>query len=87
VVKAFEMDGNEGSMQSSGWDWYRGKMCKKYKRCKDTVGRLTPGSGSMAMAMTARCTSSRSSVAATPSSCARCRLPAAPPSQDKSAAV
>ena len=35
VVKSFEMDGNEGSMQSSGWDWYRGNVCKKYKCCKD----------------------------------------------------
>ena len=48
---------------------------------RTTVGRLTPGSGLMAIPTTARCTPSRSSVAATPSSCARwsCRLPAAPP--------
>ena len=38
VVQAFKMDGNEGSMQSCGWDWYRGKVCKKYKCCKDDSG-------------------------------------------------
>ena len=38
VVKPFEMDGNEGSMQSCGWDWYRGKVCTKYKCCKDDSG-------------------------------------------------
>jgi len=35
VVKAFEIDGNEGSMQNSGWEWYQGRVCKKYKCCKD----------------------------------------------------
>ena len=38
VVQAFKMDGNEGSMQNSGWEWYRGKVCKKYKCCKDDSG-------------------------------------------------
>ena len=38
VVQAFKMDRNEGSMQSSGWEWYRGKVCKKYKCCKDDSG-------------------------------------------------
>jgi hypothetical protein len=46
-----------------------------------TVGRLTSGSASTAIPTTASCTPSRSSVAATPSSCARCCLPAAPPNQ------
>ena len=38
VVKAFKMDGNEGSMQNSGREWYQGKVCKKYKCCKDDSG-------------------------------------------------
>jgi len=38
VVQAFKMDGNEGSMHSSGWEWYRGGVCKKYKCCKDDSG-------------------------------------------------
>ena len=38
VLQAFKMDGNEGSMQSSGWEWYRGGVCKKYKCCKDDSG-------------------------------------------------
>ena len=32
------MDGNEGSMQDSGWKWYQGKVCKKYKCGKDDNG-------------------------------------------------
>jgi len=81
VVQAFKMNGNEGSMQNSGWEWYRGKLCKKYKCCKDDSGAAYAcGCASTAITTTARCTPRRSSVAATPSSCARCRLPAAPPS-------
>ena len=38
VVKAFKMDGNEGSMQDSGWEWYQGNVCKKYKIGKDDNG-------------------------------------------------
>ena len=38
VVQAFKMGGNEGSMQKSGWEWYRGKVCKKYKCFKDDSG-------------------------------------------------
>ena len=38
VVKAFKMDGNEGSMQDSGWEWYQGNVCKKYKIGKDDIG-------------------------------------------------
>jgi len=38
VVQAFKMDGNEGSMQKSGWEWYRGKVCKKYKCFKNDSG-------------------------------------------------
>ena len=35
VVQAFKMDHNEGSMQGSGWEWYQGKVFKKYKCGKD----------------------------------------------------
>ena len=38
VVQAFKMDGNEGSMQNSGWEWYRGKVCKRYNCFKDGSG-------------------------------------------------
>ena len=38
VVQAFKMDGNEGSMQKSGWEWYSGKVCKKYKCFKNDSG-------------------------------------------------
>ena len=38
VVHAFELDVNEGAMQKSGCEWYRGKVCKKYKCCKDDSG-------------------------------------------------
>ena len=38
VVQAFKMDGNEGSMQNSGWEWYRGKVCKKYKCFRNDSG-------------------------------------------------
>ena len=80
VVKAFEIDGNEGSMQNSGWEWYQGRVCKKYKCCKDDSGAAyakVPFDGD---AYDCKVSPSRSSVAATPSSCARSRLPAAPPS-------
>ena len=82
VVQAFKMDHNEGSMQGSGWEWYQGKVFKKYKCGKDAswaayawVRFDCDGYDCKVYA------SSRSSVAATPSSCARSRLPAAPPSQ------
>ena len=38
VVKAFAMDSSEGSRQNSGWEWYRGKVGKRYKCCKDDSG-------------------------------------------------
>ena len=82
VVQAFKMDHNEGSMQGSGWEWYQGKVFKKYKCGKDAswaayawVRFDCDGYDCKVYA------SSRSSVAATPSSCARCCLPAAPPNQ------
>jgi len=80
VVQAFKMDRNEGSMHNSGWEWCRGKVCKKYKCCKDDSGAAyakVPFDGD---AYDCKVSPSRSSVAATPSSCARSRLPAAPPS-------
>ena len=85
VVKAFEMDGNEGSMQSFGWDWYRGKVCKKYKCFKDDSGEAYVWVRFDGDPYDVVCAPSRSSVAATPSSCAKCRLPAAPPDQPASA--
>ena len=82
VVQAFKMDRNEGSMHNSGWEWYRGKVCKKYKCCKDNSGAAyvwvrfdgDPYDCSLR-------TESLKRVAATPSSCAKCRQPAAPPNQ------
>ena len=59
----------------------RARCARSRSAARTLVGRLSPGCGLMEITTTARCTSSRSSVAATPSSCARCRLPAAPPSQ------
>ena len=38
VVQAFKMDSNEGSMHDSGWEWYQGNVCKKYKIGKDDNG-------------------------------------------------
>ena len=38
VVQAFKMNGNEGSMQNSGWEWYRGKVRKKYKCFRNDDG-------------------------------------------------
>ena len=38
VVQAFKLDGNEGSMQNSGWEWYRGKVCRKYTCFKNASG-------------------------------------------------
>ena len=34
----WKMDGIEGSMQKSGWEWYRGNVCKRYKCFKDDSG-------------------------------------------------
>ena len=38
VVQAFKMDHNEGSMRGFGWEWYKGKVCKKFKCGKDASG-------------------------------------------------
>ena len=81
VVQAFKMDRNEGSMQNSGWEWYRGKVCKKYKCCKDDIGAAYAWVRFDGDAYDCKVNIESSSVAATPSSCARCRLPAAPPNQ------
>ena len=32
------MDGNDGSMQNSGWERYRGKVRKKYKCFRNDDG-------------------------------------------------
>ena len=82
VVKAFAMDGSEGSMHNSGGEWYRGKVrTGSTSASGTTAGQLASGCASTAIPTTVACAPSRSSVAATPSSCARCRLPAAPPDQ------
>jgi len=87
VVQAFKMDGNEGSMQNSGWEWYRARCARSTSASRTTVGQLTSGSALTAIPTTVGCAPSRSSVAATPSSCARCRLPAAPPNRPASEQV
>ena len=69
-------------MQDSGWKWYQGKVCKKYKCVKDDNGAAFAW-----VRFNGDCydckvpIESLKRVAATPSSCARCSLPAAPPNQ------
>ena len=38
VVQAFKLDGSEGSMQNSGWEWYRGKVYRKYTCFRNDSG-------------------------------------------------
>ena len=81
VVQAFKLDGSEGSLQNSGWEWYRGKVCKKYTCFKIYSGAACVWVRFDGDRYDCSLRTESLSVAATPSSCAKCRLPAAPPDQ------
>ena len=54
VVKAFKMDGNEGSMQDSAGSGTSARCARSTSVARTTMVRLLPGCASAAIAMTAR---------------------------------